>query len=92
MAKMDVILTAVLHDGKTTKQPGETVSMEKDQAERLAGLGMVKLSKAAKAKNGKTAGKQQTPPPPPPEGDQDDDPNGDTDDGGSTDDQENGEE
>jgi hypothetical protein len=65
--KIDVILTAVLNDGQTVKQPGETVSMEKAQAERLVQLGMVKLVKqqangqsAKKAKNG---GSKSVPPP-----------------------------
>jgi hypothetical protein len=76
-----VTLTAVLDDGKTALQPGETVSMEEGQAKKLAALGMVKLPKAAKAKNGKSSGKKALSPPDE-AGEQDDAPGGDADDGG----------
>jgi len=69
MAKINVILKAVLDTGKEQRQPGETVQMEADQAKKLAALGMVELPlKAAPAKaptpppgGGKGGGK--TPPP-----------------------------
>jgi hypothetical protein len=61
MSKIEVILTAVLNDGKNSLQPGDTVSMEREKAERLAALGMVKLPKAARndkpGKLGKKNGK-----------------------------------
>ena len=57
MAKINVILKAVLHTGTDVREPGETVQMEASQAKKLAALGMVELpEKAAPAKT-------QTPPP-----------------------------
>jgi hypothetical protein len=59
VAKIDVELTAVLHDGKTVLQPGQVVSLERKEAARLAALGMVKPSKKTGKKgdagNGKKA-------------------------------------
>jgi hypothetical protein len=90
--KIDVILTAMLNDGQTVKQPGETVSMEKAQAERLVRLGMVKLVKqqangqraekpAKKAKNGDSKTLPLERSVPPLEGDDSDADDGDGDSG-----------
>jgi len=81
MKKIDVVLLAVLDDGKEQKEPGETVSMDEEQARQLAALGMVQLpqeeapSKASK-KAGKKNGAKTPPPPPPGNGDQDPDNSG----------------
>ena len=61
MAKIDVVLTSVLDDGKEQLQPGEIVNMEASQAEKLVGLGMVQVlrieaqGKKAKPAKGKAA-------------------------------------
>jgi hypothetical protein len=47
MAKINVVLTAVLDNGKEQLVPGETVSMEEARAQKLAALGMVTLPKKA---------------------------------------------
>jgi hypothetical protein len=72
MPKIDVILNAVLQDGKDCLQPGATVAMDQERAKRLASLGMVKLlgnTDKPRKKNGKTKqSKTQEPlPPVPPE-------------------------
>lgn len=65
MPKITVVLTAVMNDGKTIRQPGESLALEETQARRLAALGMVRLLKAARvAKNGKESAGKRTPPPP----------------------------
>jgi hypothetical protein len=81
--KIDVILTAVLNDGQTVKQPGETVSMDEKQARKLAALGMVKLQVPEKpVKKAKNGGSKSVPPrgtvPPPDDDDPDVDGSGDT--------------
>lgn len=68
MAKITVTLTAQYDDGKTVKEPGDTISIEEKQAKQLAALGMVKLSEdddasATKpAKKGKGKNAQTAPP------------------------------
>lgn len=57
MAKITVTLTAQYDDGKTTKEPGDTISIEEKQAVQLAALGMVVLpvkeTKQPKSKSAK---------------------------------------
>ena len=50
MANINVVLLAVLDNGKEQRRPGESVSMEINQAKKLAALGMVKLPKAEEKK------------------------------------------
>jgi hypothetical protein len=59
MKKIDVVLLAVLDNGKEQIEPGETVSMDEGEARQLATLGMVQLpSEAAPAKGKKKPAKK----------------------------------
>jgi hypothetical protein len=74
MPKITVVLTAVMNDDKTIRQPGESLALEESQAVRLAALGMVRLPKKARAKNdSKASAKDQIPPPKEPDGEFDPD-------------------
>lgn len=63
MAKVTVTLTAQYDDGKSIKNPGDTISLDEKLAARLATLGMVTLAVEAAApttkKSGKKADQQQ---------------------------------
>jgi len=50
MAKIDVVLRAVLDDGKEQHYPDEVVTMEQAEAERAAAMGLVRIIKPAAAK------------------------------------------
>ena len=63
MAKVTVTLTAQYDDGKSIKNPGDTISLDEKLAARLATLGMVTLAVEAAAptikKGAKKADQQQ---------------------------------
>ncbi|MCL2791084.1 MAG: hypothetical protein FWD79_10630 [Desulfobulbus sp.] len=71
MAQVSVVLTATFDDGKVQLKPGATASMEKNQAEQLAALGMARIvlkaapAKAAREKPLKLEKTNSTPEPPP---------------------------
>ncbi|MDR0477664.1 MAG: hypothetical protein LBH14_07000 [Desulfobulbaceae bacterium] len=60
MAKIDVVLRAVLDDGKGQRFPDEVVAMEKAEAERAAAMGLVVIVKKPAASRTKEPAKEQS--------------------------------